>query len=506
LLDLRQKSEFWTVIVGGVASWPTKVVIAVVGFFVGAINHNNPAFKGKMANTRIMQRIFIRFPPPLLIFISFPIQTYFLLVAFDSSDHKSLAFQTVACLNIIGFVIYILHLFTKKAYIKNFSSTLINPIFYASACTFFALLSAILMHLLYTVVFFETVPDINSFFNATKAIASSSNPLNILSVFNDATNFRHLMQIIQTRISEITPLTILDWYFGLSIVASTFQLARSIFFFARDDEDYMSVAVAYISLDDIASAEAVLARINDQDHYNTIQAVISAYKGEVDGFAKAVAGLSQNSRIMKVSGSSKVAEVGILSLANTISYISFEKFCINTEGYWLRNTDVTGLLLLVANYLFYYEMDPAEELSAKESYSFFAEMEEVSQLPIGEFATVILDTYGETQIGVALIVASSILEAEAKKKPHERDESYLSDVKNSYDIAVTAVAKMQTAPSFSVYIVPMLYISQSLYKKCCGTNSPELDAIIGKYEQDLTARDRGIVRRYWPLRSFGFGQ
>ena len=185
------------------------------------------------------------------------------------------------------------------------------------------------MNLLYTIVFLDASLDINS-------LASSSNPLNILAVFYDAINFSHLMQIIQTRIGAITPLTVLDWYFGLSIVASTFQLARLIFFFVRDDEDYMSVALAYISLDDVSRAENILERITDADNYNTIQAIICAYKGETDGFAKAAAGLNQNGQIMKVSGASKVAEVQILALTNAISHISFDTFCINTRGIGLE--------------------------------------------------------------------------------------------------------------------------------------------------------------------------
>ena len=56
-------------------------------------------------------------------------------------------------------------------------------------------------------------------------------------------------------------------------------------------------------------------------------------------------------------------------------------------------------------------------------------MEDISELPISEFAAIILTKYGETQIGAALIIASGILETEANKKPQDRDDSNLSSVK-----------------------------------------------------------------------------
>lgn len=446
---------------------------------------------------------FFVFPMPLMFFISASASFWLVYLPLAEAEATSWLFRLTSALSIIGFVLFSLHFFSRAKFMKNFSTSIINPLLFYALATLFAVLASIGLRLVFDHAFGDPAAPRLTAFEALQSISQKIDLLDPRGLIGDASSFADAAARLRDGILTLTWEKALEIYLGVAIVSTIIRGLLSAVRFEREDEDNHIVASLFLACGNASSAQRYHRAIKDREKRAGLSGIVAAMEGDYDAFAAAAEEIKPGPEFSTKDVPPAVIES--ISLTQVLPFfpIPMKNVSAMINGYYARHGDLASLFGLVMAYI---HQHPALTERFIKEYGTTPAIAKVDAIMVSfnsavaegrNFAEAVMEDHGPDAHALALI-CSSILMMEMDPGTRETHE------KNLNAGLATLLERFENGASlgdFAPSLIGAVNLAQGYHKTRFGHPNATLGKIIRLIENDMTHMDPAFLDKIKKLRN-----
>lgn len=487
---------------GAAAAWPLH---SLIGGLAG-MTLANATGDAPLNRQQIGRYIMFRYPPALLCFAAYVLQSLFMLFLLPPGPEPGLAYKVVVAVQIIGFVAFSAHFFGRRAFTKNFSSSAIDPLFFAGLSTALAVLAAIAVRMQYLATFAGAEPafGVEPAFQMLRGILVNTGLLDIGETMRDATTFSDFQAEVSGYIVGMDALRALDLFLGFGVVFTFTRGLWSAIRLERDDEDRRARVWSFLTAGRAADATAEAESQGRDDAAFTL-ALCALFDADYESFARRLS-LSGPDAEFKAAGDAPwVYEYTVLAHACSTKPLPREAVYATLEGYWRRHGRIAPTLALAANLASTWRIRVRDVAADPETYDFMrlvAQAADVMDARLedgGDLADAVFETYGRDAVSVLLLMSVWAVTAAQLPRFAEKRPAIRRMADDAHETIERRLAESGTVEPISFAFLPFLYATTGAYRAAFHAAPDRLERLIRLYETAMEAAGTPVPALYRSL-------
>ena len=485
--DTKGRLKVLSLFIGEAGVWPFMSVLNALAHVALSTIVKVP----ESGRFRVQYQLSFRFPPTLMLFAGYLLQTAFLIICFDDSVRGSVSFKITSAVNIGLFIVFSLHLFASDNFSKNFSRSAINPRIFMILTIAFAVTSAILIRLDFIAAFLDPALEAGrqSMFDAFRSITVDLKVFDLFAILKQSNDFDTFLSDTYAALASMTPLQVLDLYLGTALVTNFLRLFKSIHGFKYEDEDHSKRAMAFLDAGQIQKARRVLANISKDGKTLERQGQILAAIAENDiaEFVRLAKNIGKDSEFATLGQSGWATEYLAMSKAFEVIPLDDVTVFEQLDAYWKRHANPCAILALYRIFAAHHMNNFIKNSISQNQYAdySFAEVikdtqnllkqfhEDELKPPAGsEFIATIGKKYREGQLAFALLSVLLLLEHRfSGQLPHEAEPQVRCFADEVFEHVYRLMMTSGTVEPISFGVLPRFNTMAHFYEHFyCETN------------------------------------